>query len=687
MLCAIWRLAVDRVSGVPSPHAPAPTIKEEWDRLIDRLAGVPPRDQRQPASGVEPEAAEHAVPAVDQPATPLETYLEYYRGLRHPGPGYAVLATGPFGTGKTHQVLQALPEEKRIYVSLFGVRSVEQLHAEVVAAASPSLEKIAKTAKIAGDAAKSLGGLFAFGAAASPVINAMLRRDVEPNRVLIFDDLERCSLEPTDLFGSINQYVEHRGFRVVVIANEDAIVEKDPNAKKEKLFGKTIRIEPQTDQAFDSFLRESDGRARSFVEAHKNTVLDIFHESGEQSLRILRHVMEDLGRLALTLSDGHISNNKAMAAVVAHFTAFDIEVRNDCLRPEDLKGRRNTIDMASIVGHSKPDEEWSPPPIYVADKKYATVDLGSDLLSDDVLTSLFVHGRYDPDAIQACLDQSRFFIRPAEADPWLVVRNFDAMDDAVLAEAVRRMEQQFEGREVTESGDMLHIFMLRLMMVENGMLPGSIEDQVEACKAYIDDLLAERRLPPRETGPLWRQVFDVSYGGYGYWGGSTTDTTLPLLLRYLVNARERAFELTLPAVGDDLLELMKTDPERFRDLLSPTRDGAGDYTSVPVLHKIDPERFVDAWLAAPRKHWQTIKHTLGGRFSQGHVTSKDLAIEKDWARQVGQLLLDRAAAATGFQAIRIKWAIPGQLEAYAEADETALADANAAADTQRGNDG
>lgn len=397
--------------------------------------------------------------------------------------------------------------------------------------------------------------------------------------------------------------------------------------------------------------------------------------------------MEDLGRLALTLRDDHISNKVAMKAVVASFTAFNIEIRNEGICPEDLEDRRNTIEFASMADLSKSNEEWSPPAIYVADKKYATVDLGSDLLSNDVLNSLFVHGRYDPDAIQACLDRSSFFMRPAEVDPWLILIHFDEMEDVALNQAVERMARQFEGREVTESGKMLHIFMLRLMMVENGMLPGSIEEQVEACKAYIDDLLEAGRLPARETGSLWWDSFDSAYEGHGYWIGEGRRPDFKTLFHHLIAAREQAFEQTLPAVVDDLLELMDTDPERFRDLLSPTRDGTGDYKSVPVLHAIDPERFVTAWLAAPRQNWLEIGRTLNRRYSQGHVTSEDLAIEKDWAAQVGRLLLNRADAATGFQAMRIRRMIPAPLKAFAEADEQGEADADAVAETQRGNDG
>lgn len=55
--------------------------------------------------------------------THLDEYLKYYSTLD--APSYAVLVTGAWGTGKTFQVLECIPKEERIYVSLYGVQSVE----------------------------------------------------------------------------------------------------------------------------------------------------------------------------------------------------------------------------------------------------------------------------------------------------------------------------------------------------------------------------------------------------------------------------------------------------------------------------------------------------------------------------------------------------------------------------------
>ena len=72
----------------------------------------------------------------------LQEYMNYYTTLT--APGYAVLVTGDWGTGKTHQVKSCIREEDRLYVSIFGVQTVEQLHSEVFAASAPTLAKAEK---------------------------------------------------------------------------------------------------------------------------------------------------------------------------------------------------------------------------------------------------------------------------------------------------------------------------------------------------------------------------------------------------------------------------------------------------------------------------------------------------------------------------------------------------------------
>ena len=74
---------------------------------------------------------------------------------------------------------------------------------------------------------------------------------------------------------------------------------------------------------------------------------------------------------------------------------------------------------------------------------------------------MLIEGRYRPETIRGALDGSHFFIRPTEAPPWKVVMSFDQLPDEVVKTAAARMEEQFKNREVTESGEMLHIFALK----------------------------------------------------------------------------------------------------------------------------------------------------------------------------------------------------------------------------------
>lgn len=184
-------------------------------------------------------------------STHLSEYLSYYRDLETPG--FAVLVTGKWGTGKTYQVKQCVPEDACYYVSLFGVQTVEQLHSEVFAVAWPGLSRASGAVEKIGSTANSMGGLWSLGGMASGVVNAALKRELEPDRVLIFDDLERSNLDVKDLLGAINNYVEHQGFRVIVIAHDKKMTKKFRDMK-EKTFGQTIRVEPQVEDAMNAFL-------------------------------------------------------------------------------------------------------------------------------------------------------------------------------------------------------------------------------------------------------------------------------------------------------------------------------------------------------------------------------------------------------------------------------------------------
>ncbi len=588
-------------------------------------------------------------------ATHLEEYLSFYQALEEPG--YAVLVTGEWGAGKTYQVLNCIPEEKRYYVSLFGVQTVEQLHAEVMAIASPKLSKMSASLNQASEKVAAGGGVFALAGLTPSVFNAIFKRDMEPDRTLIFDDIERSGLVIKDLLGVINSYVEHHKFRVVAIAHDEKVAQEF-FSMKEKIFGQTVRVEAHVDEAFNSFLEKNkDRRAKEFVTRYRGDILETFNSSEVQSLRVLRHVIEDVSRLSHCLTDKHFSNSNAMSELVKLFTAMDVETRMSRLGRDSLNDRKSIFIGYRVRAGLSEDEKPKKPDLMEANERYASIDLASSLLSDDIIFSMFFEGRYPEKRIQECLDSSSYFIKPSEAAPWKVVINFDEIDDAAVEVALEKMNRQFKERSVTNSGEMLHIFSLKMMMVEKGIEKGNLDELVVTCKAYIDDLLKSGELPPRDTDWQWYEEFSRSYEGMGFWVPESAADHFKTVKNHLIMSREKALENQIPKIWDDLKTLMLTDAKQFLEKVSPTANGGNHYAMIPLFNHVQAEAFVGAWLSSPKHNWRYISLALANRYSNGRI-EHDLKVEKVWVKEVYNELERAVAAETGFGALRISRVIP-----------------------------
>ncbi len=601
----------------------------------------------------------------------LEEYLTYYSRLEKPG--YAVLVTGAWGTGKTFQVLKHLKEDQRYYISLFGVQSVDHLHSEVLAIAAPWLTKGRDFAADAGQRIKNLGGFASIFGIVPDVAIAVMRRELKPDRILVFDDLERSELSLKDLLGAINFYIEQRGFRVVVIAHDEQLADSFIKMK-EKTFGQTIRVEPHIDDAFESFVSpDLASSARGFLLLYRPEIIETFKQSEVMSLRILRHVIEDLVRLSECLNAEHLCNSNAMSELVRFYSALNIEVREGRLNADTLRDRNGVATHHMVRALSRgggEGDEVSEPPLLAANNRYPSVDLEGRILSDDVLIATLIEGRYPPEKIQECLNNSVHFLKPAEAPPWRVVINFDELDDDTVESGKARMRRQFEDRAVTDPGEMLHVFSLMMLMAENSEFSESLSEVTAQCKTYIDDLLASNSLPARHTDYRWYREYDDAHNGYAYWVTDTTRSHHEDVRSHLFKAQQLAFDRTVPDILTQLIELIKTDTQRFLELVSYTSSGDNKYAGLPVFHLMSAKVFVDAWLNSPRDSWRKVKYALDNRYSEGQMRA-ELEPERGWAVNVFVELERRARETKGLTSLRIRRIIPKALKIFHNASEEA----------------
>lgn len=184
----------------------------------------------------------------------VENVLEYLDNTIY---NYAFMIDGSWGVGKTFFVKEKLilaidecEEKKRsenseykkkriLYVSLYGIKDTDEisrlLYLELLRINSTQLTKekmsdsdnqeksrisswIGTGAKILADVVKDSKGID---------LEKMLGRistgfSLE-NNIFIFDDLERTSCNINDVLGYINNFIEHDGIKVILIANEEEI--------------------------------------------------------------------------------------------------------------------------------------------------------------------------------------------------------------------------------------------------------------------------------------------------------------------------------------------------------------------------------------------------------------------------------------------------------------------------------
>lgn len=153
---------------------------------------------------------------------------------------YAILIDGDWGSGKTYFVKEELIQELNktaIYVSLYGISKLEEVDKQIYnciikefAEGNETGKKISdffetKTGKTIKQVAKVVSDVVGVP---KIDINSFISIYEDLNKyVLIFDDLERCKIEANEILGYINNFVEHKGCRCIIIANQKEMNKKN----------------------------------------------------------------------------------------------------------------------------------------------------------------------------------------------------------------------------------------------------------------------------------------------------------------------------------------------------------------------------------------------------------------------------------------------------------------------------
>lgn len=224
---------------------------------------------------------------------------------------YAIMLNGKWGGGKTYfwkEKLQVIARQelKTIYISLNGVAKIENLEYQMLLGQMPYLSndenKIIKTTtRLVGNAANALTKFFTRSSGISDIFKGVVVDNLKySDKLICFDDLERCKIPLDEVLGFINNFIEHKSLKVLFLADEGKIDNDIYYKAKEKIIRHTLNFEPSIKELFPQLaikFKKSDREYYDFLLAEAMTFTDIFTEYKENNLRNISFIFDCLQRL------------------------------------------------------------------------------------------------------------------------------------------------------------------------------------------------------------------------------------------------------------------------------------------------------------------------------------------------------------------------------------------------------
>lgn len=336
----------------------------------------------------------------------IQQVVESY--IKNENARYALLISGAWGCGKTFlyenylaDAISALEVGKNnrktnIYISLYGMNSIEALSKQLLSnyliyAKANGNDIVRKGVKAVSGILGAASRAFSFSAGAVSMdlekLNELSTTIEVKDLVICFDDLERCSISISEVFGYINNLIEHCNCKVIILADEDNIgktyaninveqkyqtiltggrkvIRDKPEDKtkrtdlatdeltmkelkqlnetlysenyiyrdiKEKVIGKTCKYTPGIEESLKDLIMGNakskgyleEGKYRQFLTEHMDKIVNAFHEAGNNNLRVAA-MWIDLFEEIYKVTCKNFNESEYYEEIVADFLRYSI---------------------------------------------------------------------------------------------------------------------------------------------------------------------------------------------------------------------------------------------------------------------------------------------------------------------------------------------------------------------------
>jgi hypothetical protein len=230
---------------------------------------------------------------------------------------YAILLNGEWGCGKTFywkNEFYKIAEEnnlKVIYISLNGISDIKLLEKTLFYKLIPFFGKsdnkyLESTFKLIGNAIDKVGKHFIDTDLNDIFKGVGIDTYSFENYIICFDDLERCQIPIKEVLGFINNFIEHKKLKSIILSDESKISKDQTYYNiKEKVIERTINFEPDikyvVHQIIEKYKIENTDYYK-FLLKYEKVIADFFINFEIKNIRIITFYLKSLHKIHPSLN-------------------------------------------------------------------------------------------------------------------------------------------------------------------------------------------------------------------------------------------------------------------------------------------------------------------------------------------------------------------------------------------------
>lgn len=446
----------------------------------------------------------------------IEEYLDYYCDFGKSLP-FAVLLKGKWGCGKTYFIKEYIAARERkniLHISLYGVDSFSGIKEKIIIEllplvpekyntfASSILRNIKKIPKIRDWVPSDIDEL---------LVDIFLKKS--KGHIFVFDDLERCTIEIDKLLGYINNFVEFKNQKVILIANEEDILESTSGDKyrkiKEKLIGKEFCINSSHEEAIALFAGEVVGKdLMNYLENIKKLLSKVFIQSKYDNLRLTQQALSNFDYFFQSFSSKVKKDTELFERMFYEFVVIFIEYKKGKIKSEDF-----FKEYPQFFKGINLDEKTQ----HFLDKY--DYGLSNWLTCFDVSTLGKILQGIDLSKNEKAEMVNKFeSLSDINKESWQKLWHCYEQSDKDFFENLVDVQEKWTKKEYLDLSVVLHVFGMFLGFSETGLLQKSKEEIFNDGREYIEFLFREEKVPlnlrEQNRGFSWRESsYGLQYSG------------------------------------------------------------------------------------------------------------------------------------------------------------------------------